>query len=420
MPMYAFKGIAASGKATSGVRDADSPKTLRQLMRKDGVLVTSFELSKGGKQAKANNAKKGGLSRDVDLGGLFGGVKKVEIAAFTRQMATLIKSGIPLAESLNAQVEQTSNVRLKVPLSEVRTAVNEGSAFADALGKHPRLFDELFVSMVRAGEVAGNLDEVLTRLADFLEGSQKLKSKIQGAMIYPLVMVVVGVGIMSVLMVKVIPEITQMFTQSGKTLPLNTRILIGMSSFIGNYFLFLVLGTVAAIVLFLKWSRSKDGKPRWHSFVLNMPVLGELIRTINVGRFARTLGTMLHSGVPMLRALDTAKQIVGNVLIQDAIEVAKKAVTEGESLAVTLRKSGQFPATMIHMVAVGEKAGQLEQMLERVAINFETEVDTKLSRFTSLLEPLMLVVMGGAVAFIVFSILQPIMDLGSLTTSGPK
>ncbi len=420
MPMYAFKGIAASGKATTGVRDADSPKTLRQLMRKDGVLVTSFELSKGGKQAKANNAAKGGLSREVDLGGLFGGVKKTEIAAFTRQMATLIRSGIPLAESLNAQVEQTSNVRLKVPLAEVRTAVNEGSAFADALGKHPKLFDELFVSMVRAGEVAGNLDEVLTRLADFLEGSQKLKSKIQGAMIYPLVMVVVGVGIMSVLMVKVIPEITQMFTQSGKTLPLNTRILIGMSSFIGNYFLFIVAGLALSLWLFFKWSRSKSGKPRWHYFVLNMPVLGELVRTINVGRFARTLGTMLHSGVPMLRALDTAKQIVGNVLIQDAVENAKKAVTEGESLAVTLRKSGQFPATMIHMVAVGEKAGQLEQMLERVATTFETEVDTKLSRFTALLEPLMLVIMGGAVAFIVFSILQPIMDLGSLTTSGPK
>ncbi len=420
MPMYAFKGIAASGKATTGVRDADSPKTLRQLMRKDGVLVTSFELSKGGKQAKANNAKKGGLSREVDLGGLFGGVKKTEIAAFTRQMATLIRAGIPLAESLNAQVEQTSNVRMKVPLSEVRTAVNEGSAFADALAKHPKLFDELFVSMVRAGEIAGNLDEVLTRLADFLEGSQKLKSKIQGAMIYPLVMVVVGVGIMSVLMVKVIPEITQMFTQSGKTLPLNTRMLIWSSSFLGNYFLFLVAGIALSIFLFFKWSRSKTGKWRWHSFLLNLPVLGELIRTINVGRFARTLGTMLHSGVPMLRALDTAKQIVGNVLIQDAIENAKKAVTEGESLAVTLRKSGQFPATMIHMVAVGEKAGQLEQMLERVAITFETEVDTKLSRFTALLEPLMLVVMGGAVAFIVFSILQPIMDLGSLTTSGPK
>jgi general secretion pathway protein F len=174
---------------------------------------------------------------------------------------------------------------------------------------------------------------------------------------------------------------------------------------------------VLAGVLFVHW-KNGSGKPVWHRFVLKLPVLGQLVRTINVGRFARTLGTMLQSGVPMLRSLDTAKQIVGNVLIRQAIEDAKKAVTEGESLANTLRKSGQFPPTMIHMVSVGEKAGQLEQMLERVATTFEAEVDTKLTRFTSLLEPLMLVVMGGAVAFIVFSILQPIMDLGQL--SGPK
>ncbi len=418
MPMYAYKGVGNNGKSVTGVRDADSPKTLRQLLRKDGVLVMSFELSKGGKAAKEQNSKKGGLSRDVDLGGLFGGVKKVEIAAFTRQMSTLLRSGIPLAESLAALVDQIQNVRLKTPVAEVRTAVNEGMSFADALGKHPKLFDELFVSMVRAGEIAGNLDEVLTRLADFLESSQKLKSKIQGAMIYPAVMVVVGTGIMAVLMIKVIPEITQMFTQQGKTLPLNTRFLIASSGFLGRNWLFIFLGMIAAGILFMRWTRSKDGKPVWHRFVLKMPVLGELVRTINVGRFARTLGTMLHSGVAMLRALDTSKQIVGNVLIQQAIEDAKKAVTEGESLAATLRKSGQFPPTMIHMVAVGEKAGQLEQMLERVATTYESEVDTKLSRFTALLEPLMLVVMGGAVAFIVFSILQPIMDLGQI--SGPK
>jgi general secretion pathway protein F len=418
MPMYAYKGIAASGKAVSGVRDADTPKTLRQILRKDGVIVTSYELSKGGKAAKDQNARKGGLSKEVDLGGLFGGVSKVEIAAFTRQMATLLRSGIPLADSLGALVDQVTNVRLKSPLSEVRTAVNEGSSFADSLAKHPKLFDELFVSMVRAGELAGNLDEVLTRLADFLENSQKLKSKIQGAMIYPMVMVVVGIGIMAVLMIKVIPEITAMFTQQGRALPLNTRFLIASSRFFGNYWLWIFFGSIALGILFKKWTRSKEGKPVWHRFVLKLPVVGELVRTINVGRFARTLGTMLQSGVPMLRALDTAKQIVGNVLIQQAIEDAKKAVTEGESLAVTLRKSGQFPPTMIHMTAVGEKAGQLEQMLERVAITYESEVDTKLSRFTALLEPMMLVVMGGAVAFIVFSILQPIMDLGQL--SGPK
>jgi len=416
--MYAFKGISPSGKAVNGVRDAESPKILRQNLRKDGVLVTSFELSKGGKAAKEQNAKKGGLSRDVDLGGFFGGVNKSEIAAFTRQMATLIKSGIPLAEALGALVEQIPNMRFKTPVNEVRTNVNEGMALADALAKHPKLFDELFVSMVRAGEVAGNLDEVLTRLADFLESSGKLKSKIQSAMVYPLVMVVVGAGIMTVLMVKVIPEITSMFTQQGKTLPWNTRLLIWSSGFIGKYILWLILGTIASVILFLKWSRSKEGRPIWHRFVLKLPVLGVLIRTINVGRFSRTLGTMLQAGVPMLRSLDTAKMIMGNVILQYAIDDAKRAVTEGESLAQTLKKSGQFPPTLIHMVAVGERAGQLEQMLERVAITYESEVDSKLNRFTALLEPLMLVIMGGAVAFIVFSILQPIMDLGQL--SGPK
>jgi general secretion pathway protein F len=418
MPMYAYKGVAPSGKQVSGVRDAESPKVLRQLLRKDGVHVMSFELSRGGKLAKEQNARKGGLSRDVDLGGLIGGVRKVEIAAFTRQIATLLKAGIPLAEAIGALVDQVQNMRLKTPLSEVRSAVNEGSSFADALARHPKLFDELFVSMVRAGEVAGNLDEVLTRLADFLEGSQKLKSKVQSAMVYPLVMVVVGMVIMAVLMVKVIPNITSMFKQQGKTLPINTRLLIGSSDFFRDWWWLLGIGLVAAVLLFMNWTRSKDGRQVYHAFLLRLPVVGELVRTVNVSRFARTLGTMLQSGVPMLRALETGRQIVGNVLIQHAIDDAKRAVTEGESLAQTLKKSGQFPPTMIHMVAVGERAGQLEQMLERVAVTYESEVDTKLSRLTSLLEPLMLVVMGGAVAFIVFSILQPIMDLGQL--SGPK
>jgi general secretion pathway protein F len=418
MPMYAYKGVAPSGKAVAGVRDAESPKVLRQLLRKDGVHVMSFELSRGGKLAKEQNAKKGGLSRDVDLGGLVGGVKKTEIAAFTRQMATLIKAGIPLADALGALVEQIANLRFKTPVSEVRAAVNEGSSLADALAKHPKLFDELFISMVRAGEVAGNLDDVMIRLAEFLEGSQKLKSKVQGAMIYPAVMVAVGTIIMTVLMVKVIPNITSMFKQQGKTLPINTRMLIATSDLFLDWWWAFPLIIAGGAALFVRWTRSKDGRHAWDRFTLRLPVVGDLVRTINVSRFARTLGTMLQSGVPMLRALDTAKQIVGNMLIRDAIEDAKKAVTEGESLAQTLKKSGQFPATMIHMVAVGEKAGQLEQMLERVATTYETDVDTRLGRFTALLEPLMLVVMGGAVAFIVFSILQPIMDLGQL--SGPK
>ena len=418
MPMYAFKGVGASGKSTTGTREAESPKALRQALRKDGVSVTSYELSKQSKEGKRQNSAKGGLSRDVDLGGFFGGVKKTEIATLTRQLATLIKAGIPLAESLGAMTEQITNLRLKTPMSEIRTAVNEGTSFADALARHPKLFDELYVAMVRAGELSGNLDEVLTRLAEFLEASQKLKTKVQSAMIYPAVMVVVGAAIMFVLMIKVIPNITSMFAQTGKTLPLNTRFLIATSKFLGQNILWILISIAVFGVVFAKWKSSKDGKQVWHRFTLKLPMIGQLVRTVNISRFSRTLGTMLQSGVPMLRALDTAKMIMGNVILQQAIEEAKRAVTEGESLAVTLRKSGHFPPTMIHMVAVGEKAGQLEQMLERVASTYESEVDTKLGRFTAMLEPMMLVVMGGAVAFIVFSILQPIMDMG--TISGPK
>ncbi|HEY0192866.1 MAG TPA: type II secretion system F family protein, partial [Kofleriaceae bacterium] len=217
---------------------------------------------------------------------------------------------------------------------------------------------------------------------------------------------------------KVIPNITSMFKQQGKTLPINTRMLIASSDFFRDYWWLALFGSIAAIILFMRWRKSKDGKETTDGVLLKLPVVGELSRTINVSRFSRTLGTMLSSGVPMLRALDTARQIVSNVLIQHAIDDAKKAVTEGESLAVTLKRSGHFPPTMIHMVAVGEKAGQLEQMLARVADTYDSEVDTKLGRFTALLEPLMLVIMGGGVAFVVFSILQPIMDLGQL--SGPK
>ena len=419
--MYAYKGIGSNGKGVNGLRDAESPKALRGILRKEGVVVTDCEIStKGGGKARAaaaaGIAPKKGLGREVDLGGLFRGVSKTEIAVFTRQMSTLLRSAIPLPEALTALYEQATNVRFKVPLGEVRTQVNEGRSLADALAKHPRIFDEVYVSMVRAGEVAGNLDEVMTRLADFMEGAQKLKSKVQGAMIYPLIMVLVGAGIMVVLMTAVIPEITRMFAQQGKTLPLNTRMLIGFANFIRDFWWAILAGLVALGYLFWHWSHTPNGRREWHSLLLALPIIGELNRYINVSRFARTLGTMLSSGVEMLRAIEIAKQIMSNVVLRKAVDDAKKAVTEGESLANTLKRSGQFPSTMIHMIAVGERAGQLEQMLQRTADAYESDVDMKLGRMTALLEPLMLVVMGGGVGFVVFSILQPIMDMGSFAS----
>ncbi len=416
MPMYAYNGISAAGKAATGVKDADSPKALRQLLRKDGIVVTDITLSKagvGGKGAMAAAGGKRGLSRNVDLGGIFGGVKKAEVANFTRQLATLLQSGIPLAEALGALFDQIENVRFKVPIGEIKTAVNEGTSLADALSKHKKIFDELYVSMVRAGEVAGNLDDVLGRLADFIEASQKLKSKVTGAMVYPIIMAVIGVVIMSILMIFVIPSLTKMFAQRGKALPLNTRFLVWVSHTMGKYFLFILIGWVLLIWGFWAWTKSTGGRPAWHRFVLKIPVVGALVRQVNIARFARTLSTMLHAGVPLLRSLDTGKEIMGNVVLRKAIEDAKVSVTEGEALATTLKRSGHFPPTVIHMIAVGERAGQLEQMLGRIAATYEGEVDTKLARFTTLLEPLMLVVMGGTVAFVVFSILQPIMDMGT-------
>ena len=410
MPLYTYKGIGAKGKTVSGVRDADSPKGLRQLMRKEGVVVTELDISKGGKKVQSGS---GGLNRDVNFGELFGRVKRIEVAAFTRQLATLLRAGIPLAESLGALFEQIENPKLKAIVGEVRTAVNEGSSMADSLAKHPGVFDELYVSMVRAGEVAGNLDEVLTRLADFMESAAKLKAKVQGAMIYPMIMVVVMTGILAVLMIAVVPKITAIFEQQGQALAWNTELLIWVADLIGGYWWLLIMLVTGGIYGFRKWSRSPEGRPVWHGFILKLPLVGPLARQIAVSRFSRTMSTMLSAGVPMLRAMDTAKDILGNVILMDVVEQAKKAVSEGESLAVTLRRSGHFPPAVIHMIGVGERAGALEAMLLRVADAYDSEVDMKLGRLTALLEPLMLVGMGGIVAFVIFSILMPIMDMGT-------
>ncbi len=410
MPLYAYKGIGPSGKSVNGVRDADSPKALRQMMRKDGVVVTQFDVSKGGKKGQAGGK---GLGREVNMGDTFGRVRKNEVAAFTRQLATLLRAGIPLAESIGALMEQLENPKLQAMVGEVRTAVNEGSSLADALSKHPAIFDSLYVSMVRAGELAGNLDEVLARLADFMESSAKLRAKVQGAMIYPVVMVVVGAIIMTILMVAVIPKITMIFEQQDKALPWNTELLIWMSDVMGGYW-WLIFGMwTIAFILFRRWSRSPEGKPAWHRFLLKLPLAGPLNRQVAVSRFTRTLSTMLSAGVPMLRALETSKDILGNVVLMDVVQKARTAVSEGESLAVSLRRSGHFPAAVTHMIAVGERAGELETMLLRVADAYDSEVEMKLDRMTGLLEPMMLIFMAIGVGFVIISIMMPIMGMSS-------
>ncbi len=410
MPLYAYKGIATNGKSVTGTKDADSPKQLRTLMRGEGVTVTSNSIAKG----KAVGGGKG-LGKEVDFGNLFARVKRVEVQAFARQMATMLNAGIPLAEGLAALFEQTEGEMFKHIVGEIRTAVNEGSSLGDALAVHGNVFDDLFVSMVRSGETAGNLEEVLSRLADFMESAAKLRSKVKGAMIYPVIMLVVGVAIMGVLMVAVVPKITSLFDAQDVQLPVNTRMLIWFSDFLGANWGKLILLTIVSIVAFRRWTKTESGRKIWHRRVLNMWLVGPLVRQVAVSRFARTMGTMLKAGVPMLKVLETAKAVLGNAILIDVIEDAKIAIMGGESLAVTLKQSGEFPASITHMIAVGERSGALEEMLLRVAESYESEVETKLDNLTGMLEPMMLVIMGGSVAFVVFSILMPMMEMQKLT-----
>ncbi len=409
MALYAYKGISKAGKNVKGVRDADSPKSVRQLLRTEGVTVTDVSVAKG----KSGGGGGKGLNKEIDLFG--GGIKKVEIQAFARQLATMLNAGIPLAECLSALFEQTDGVKFKHIVGEIRTDVNEGASLGDAMAKHPKAFDELFVSMVLSGETAGNLEQVLSRLADFMESAATLRAKVKSAMTYPVIMLVVGAGIMGFLMVGVVPEITSIFTEQGMPLPANTRFLIWVSDLLSAYWMWMILGTIAAVVIFKKWSKTESGRMRWHTIVLGMPLVGPLVRQVAISRFTRTMGTMLTAGVPMLKVLEISKAVLGNVVLVKIIEEAKIAVSEGESLAVTLKRSGEFPASVTHMISVGEKSGALEDMLLRVADSYESEVGTKLSNLTGMLEPLMLVFMGLAVGFVVFSILMPMMDMQKLT-----
>lgn len=410
MAMWAYKGVDSRGKPVQGVKDADTPKVLRAALRRDGVIVTDVAEARAGKGVTAGLSQGKGLRREIDLGAIFGGVKKTEIAAFTRQLATLIKAGIPLAEALGALFDQFDNPRLKQIVGEVRVKVNEGSSLADALSKH-KVFETVFVSMVKAGETAGNLDQVLVRLADFMEASIKQRSKVIGAMIYPALMAVISIIVMGVLMIAVVPKITTIYEDTDKVLPWNTQLLIFVSSMLGSNWLFILFGVIAVAVGFRYWRRSPSGRAVWDRMILYLPLVGPLARQIAIGRFARTFGTMLSSGVPLLRAMDVSKDILGNVLLMRAIEKAMEHIQQGESIAATLKKSGYFPSLVTHMIAVGERAGQLEQMLANVADAYDANTETQLARMTALLEPLMIVVMGGTVAFIVFSILMPIMDM---------
>jgi len=400
MTIFDWKGVDKQGKKVKGTREADNPKSLRLALRKDGVLVTEVDEHSGSEKQSAGN---------IDVGKLFRRVSSGEIAMETKQMATLLAAGIPLIETLNAMIEQQENPLFKAVLIQVRTRVNEGTTFADALKQHPNVFNTLYTSMVAAGEVSGHLETVLERLALFLEGQNRLRSKVISALAYPAFMAIIGILIISIMMIVVVPKVTAIFESFKQTLPWYTRVLIWVSDLITNYKWFLLAGIVLMVWGFRKWRRSEKGRRRWDGWMLKLPQIRDLTIMVAVSRFARTLGTLLAGGVPLLTALEISKNLLGNVLLMEDVEEARGSIREGEGIAVTLRRGGKFPPIAIHMIAVGERSGQLEQMLDHVAGAFDTRVENRLTTMTALLEPLMIVIMGGVAGLIAFAILMPLL-----------
>jgi general secretion pathway protein F len=406
MPVFEYKALSAAGKPVQGLKEAESPKTLRAALKREGVFLTEVL---GEQQQQAQQAREVNVRRWV-----VGRVGADDLAIMTRQLAVLVHAGIPLVEALNALVEQVEHERLKRVISDVKQRVNEGASLADALAVHAKVFSTLYVNMIRAGESSGALDVVLVRLADFTESQARLRSKVMGALTYPAAMGVVGGAIMLVLFAVVIPKITKIFEDTQVTLPWTTKVLMAFSTFVSNWWWALVLLAVAGAWGFLRWKETPPGRARWDRFKLTVPIFGRLIRTIAIGRFSRTLATLLKSGVPLLSAMDIVKNIVANVRLAEVIEQARTAIAEGESIAAPLKRSGEFPPLVHHMVAIGERSGSLEEMLGNVADAYEDQVETTVAALTSLMEPLMIVMMGAVVTFIVFSVLMPILQINTL------
>jgi general secretion pathway protein F len=402
LPIYEYKGIRKSdGKGVKGLKDADGEKSLRAALKREGVLVTEI-------RDKRRGRKRG----EIDLKNLFGKrVSRLDIALATRQLATLSKAGISLVEALSAVIDQSEKPDLKGAVTDVRDQVNQGMSLSKAFSRHPRFFNSLFCNMVNAGEQSGTLDQVLMRLADFIEAQNKLRNKVFSAMAYPVIMLFIMVIMIGIMMVVVVPKVTSIFENFGRELPWYTELLIAMSNFFRGFWWLVLLLIVVGIIGFRRWKNSESGKANWHRFVLWTPIFGGLAMMIAISRFAKTLATLLTSGVPIVNAMDITRGVLGNVILEQVVSNATASIQEGESIAEPLKDSGRFPPIVTHMIAIGERSGQLESMLENVASAYDSLVDTRVSAMTSLLEPIMIVVMGISVGGIALSILMPLIQM---------
>ncbi len=404
MGAFEYAALDKGGKERKGVLEGDSPRAIRQQLRDRGLIPLSVD-----EVAQKESAHKKGFAFHLRRG-----ISATDLALLTRQLATLSRSGLPLDEATSTVARQSEKPRLKSLMLGVRARVMEGHTLADGFGKFPHVFPELYRATVAAGEQSGHLDAVLERLADYTEARQQLTQRIQLAMFYPAILTVMSILVVGALLGYVVPQIVTVFQDMGGTLPIMTRILIGISDFFRNYFLIMIVGGIVLVSGSVYVLRKPGPKYSFHRFLLGVPVFGRFVRGVNTSRFARTLSILAASGVPVLEALRIAGQVVGNLPMRDAVVQAAHKVREGAPLARSLEQSGYFPPMTVNLIASGEVSGNLEEMLERAATNQEREQETQISFLMGMLEPGLIVVMGLVVGFIVMATLLPIFNMNEL------
>lgn len=402
MPIFEYKGLNKLGKNVKGTVESDSLRSARAKIKADGIYANEVK-DKSRTKKKTSNKKAQGKSVNVE-----------NLSMMTRQLATLLRANIPLVESVGAVGDQVENPTLKEALYDCKSMINEGSPFHKALEKYPKIFNKIYVSMCEAGEMSGTLDIILIRLAEFTEAQSELNSKVRSAMLYPIIMIIFMMGMLALMFLFVVPKMTSIFEDAEMTLPWYTQMVINLSDVLVNYWLVIFSVLIGSVFLFKNWKGSESGRPKWDATILKLPVVGKLTRMIAVSRFTRTLSTLLTGGVPMLNALDIVRNVVDNHILATAIDSARDNISEGESIAGPLKKSKQFPPIVIHMVNIGEKTGELENMLTQVSNSYDFQVKNQIDGLTSLLEPLLIILMGGVIAVIVFSLMIPMFEMANI------
>lgn len=404
MPVFVWQGKTAQGKALKGEMEASNIEAVYARLRSQRIQPIPARVKEKGT----------GLDTEIKIPGFGPRVQPYDVMLFTRQFSTMIDAGLPIVQSLDILAEQTECKPLKSTIRDVRRDVSGGTTLADALEKHPKVFDDLYVNMVRAGEAGGVLNTILNRIALFIEKANRLKKKVKGAMIYPATIVVVAIGVVSILLIFVIPVFAELYGSMGKALPAPTQITINISNFFRAYFVHVVVIIALIIVGIKMYYRTSKGRLVIDGILLKMPILGDLLRKVAVARFSQNMSLLLASGVPILEGLAITAKTAGNKVIEQAIMNARISISEGKTVAEPLAESGVFPPMVCQMVSVGENTGALDNMLKRVGDFYEEEVDNSVNNITALMEPVIMVFLGIVLGGLVISMYLPIFQLGSL------